>query len=99
MASKGRRFHQAALERATTFAARMKNQSLNIDHKLSSKRSKHIAKNVWKLQSIVETVIFCRRQGIAFRSHHDDRTAVEEDTITNHDNFLALLHFRILAGD
>ena len=47
----------------------------------------------------METVILCGRQGIAFRGHRDDGTAVEEDAADNHGNFLALLHFRIQAGD
>ena len=64
MDSRGRRIHQVALERATTFAARMKTLSLSIDCQVSLEQSKRIAKNVGEIQSIVETVILCERQGI-----------------------------------
>ena len=44
-------------------------------------------------------MLLCGRQGIAFRGHRDDRPSVEEHPDRNHGNFLALLHFRIQAGD
>lgn len=65
-ASRGRGFHQAALEGATTFTAMMKIQTMTKDHQLSSEWSKHVVENFQKLQSIVENVILCGRQGIPF---------------------------------
>ena len=50
----------------------MKNQDLAIDCHLSSERSKDAADNRLKLASIAETVLFCARQGLAFRGHRDD---------------------------
>lgn len=50
-----------------------------------------------KLKSIVETVIFCGRQGITLRGHRDDGPSLQ--TSANHGNFQALLQFRIDAGD
>ena len=44
-------------------------------------------------------MIFLGRQGLSFRGHRDDSPAVEESPCTNHGNFLALLQFRIQAGD
>ena len=44
-------------------------------------------------------MLLCGRQGIAFCGHHDDRPSMEEHPDRNHGNFLALLHFRIQAGD
>ena len=55
--------------------------------------------NRLKIRSIVETVIFCGRQGIAFRGHRDDWPDVQDDPNGNHGNFLALLNVRIQAGD
>ena len=40
---------------------------LTVDHRLSSKRGKCAAENHLKLMSIAETVIFCGREGLAFR--------------------------------
>ena len=96
---KGKKYHQAALEAATAFTAAMKNPEVAVDRRLSSERSKRAAENQLKLQSIAETVIFCGRQGLAFRGHRDDTPAVREDPDANHGNFLALLHFRVQAGD
>ena len=44
-------------------------------------------------------MIFCGRQGLAFRGHHDDTPSTKKDSCTNRGNFLALLHFRVQAGD
>ena len=98
-ASRGRKFHQAALEDATMFHTGMEKQALRVDHHLTLERSKRVSENLRKLRSIVETVIFCGRQAIAFRGHRDDAPAVRENPTINHGNFLALLQFRIQAGD
>lgn len=97
--SKGKKFHQAAVEKALTFVSLKNNPKLAIDHRLNSERSKLAAKYRLKLQSIVETVIFLGRQGLSFRGHRDDSPAVEEDPCANHGNFHALLLFRVQAGD
>ena len=39
------------------------------------------------------------RQGIALRGHRDDHTQVVSALHSNHGNFLALLQFRVEAGD
>ena len=97
--AKGKKYHQAAVEEALAFISVKDNPAFAIDHRLNSERSKHAAKNRLKLQSIAETVIFLGRQGLSFRGHRDDSSAVEEDPYSNHGNFLALLQFRIKAGD
>lgn len=51
------------------------------------------------MRSIVETIIFCGQQGIPLRGHRDDHTCMDTDPFANHGNFLALLQFRIQAGD
>ena len=75
----------------------MESQVESIDEQLSSERSRHVAENRLKLKSIVKTVIFCGRQGIALRGHRDDGPSLQ--TSANHGNFQALLQFRIDAGD
>ena len=94
-----KKFHKAALEAATAFTTTMENPEIAIDRRLSSQRSKHAAVNRLKLLSIAETVIFCGKQGLAFRGHRDDMPAVRENPAENHGNFLALLQFRVQAGD
>ena len=77
----------------------MNNAKLTVDHCLSSERSRRTAENRLKLISIAETVILCGCQGLAFRGHRDDTPSTKEDPHANHGNFLALLQFRVLAGD
>ena len=57
--------------------------------------------NRQKLGSIMKTILFCGRQNIPLRGYRDNATDVERDVMDsdNHDNFLALLNFRIEAGD
>ena len=50
------------------------------------------------MRSIIETIIF-GRQGIPLRGNRDDHTCVDSDPLANHGNFMALLQFRIQAGD
>ena len=96
---RGKKFHKASMEAAAAFTSVMKNPDLAIDHRLSSERSKRAAGNHRKLLSIAETVIFCGRQGLAFRGHRDDSLTTKTDSCASCENFLALLHFRVQAGD
>ena len=49
----------------------------------------------------MKTIVLCGRQNIALRGHRDSALDVERDVgdAQNHGNFLALLNFRIDAGD
>ena len=97
--SKGHKTHQNALHVANMFIKAMEDSSARIENQLSILHSKKVTENRLKLRSIAETIILCGRQGIAFRGHRDDRLSVEENPNSNHGNFLALLQFRIQAGD
>ena len=97
--SKGRKFHQAAVERAIAFCAVMENQAVSIDRQLSSARDKLVTENRLKLQSIAATIIFCGRQALALRGHRDDGPELLNDTSVGRGNFQALLQFCIEAGD
>ena len=66
---------------------------------MSSERNKRASENHLKLKYVAETVIFCGRQGLAFRGHRDDTPSVNADPHANHGNFRALLNFRAEAGD
>ena len=95
--SKGRRSHQAAVERAITFIAVMENRAVSIDQHLSSKKAKLVAENRIKMQSIAVTIIFCGQQGIALKGYRNDGPDDASESI-NHGNFHALLLFWIDAG-
>ena len=44
-------------------------------------------------------MILCGRQCLAFRDHPDDTRSTKENLHGNYGNFLALLQFRVKAGD
>ena len=70
------------------------------DHSLSFETKRNwILKNRFKIRCIAETVIFCRRQGIATHGHRDAGPTVQDNLCANHGNLLVLLKFRIQARD
>jgi len=94
-----KKYHLEAVEKAETFKEAMESKQIPINHQLSKIQALTVAKNKEKLKPIVETVIFCGRQGIALRGHCDDHTCLEDVPHTNPGNFIALLSFRIKSGD
>ncbi len=79
----------------------MSGQQPNIQQRLSSVLADKISTNREKLSSIITMIILCGRQNIALRGHRDSALDLERDvdSTVNHGNFLALLKFRIDAGD
>ena len=69
-ASKGRKVHLASVERAE--AIWCSNGTPSIDHLLSSRCAQLLVENRFKLKSIAVTIIFCGRQALSLRGHHDD---------------------------
>ena len=65
------------------------NRALSIDQQVSSSRAKLVEKNRLKLRFIVETIIFCGRQGLAYRGQHDDGPVMLDKSSFNHGNFQA----------
>ena len=87
---------EVSVEKAQNFK---ENKVLAIDQQLSSIRAKVVSQNREKIKCIAETVIFCGRQGIAFRGHQDDWKRVEGSPHVNPGNFMAMLQFRAQSGD
>ena len=77
----------------------MTGRKQNIQSQLDYIRAAQIAKNRQKIKSIVETIMFCRRQNVPLRGHHDSALDLERDETANVGNFLALLQFHVAAGD
>ena len=96
---KGKRFHHWHVTEAATFISVMECEALRIDNQINAERAQRVKENRFKIRSIVETFIFCGRQGIAFRGHRNDCPDVQDVPNGNHGNFLALLNFCIQAGD
>ena len=94
-----KKYHLEAVEKAETFKKVMESKQMPVDRQLSKIQALTVAKNKEKLKSIVETIIFCGRQGIALRGHCDNHTCQGDVPHANPGNFIALLNFRIKSGD
>ena len=81
---KAKKYHLTTVQVAERFRTLMESKEIPI-----AKTSKYIA----------ETVIFCGRQGIVLRGHHDDWKHVDKQTQANPGNFVALLQFKLQSGD
>ena len=89
--------HTHAVPAMQSFIDVMKGHQQSVKDIVISRRKELIEKNRRKLRSIVETVILCGRQTLAFRGHRDDETCPIGES--NRGNFQALLDFRVLSGD
>ena len=92
-------YHKAALVRADEFMKVMSNEQPDICSQMNQAMADRIVSNRQQLASIIKTIIFCGRQNVALRGHRDNATDLEQDTLENRGNFLALLQFRVDAGD
>ena len=91
--------HKAAIVREDEFCQVMRNRQSDIRCQMNQAMVDRVTANRKKLASIVNTIVFCGRQSISLRGHHDNVTDVERDVSENYGNFWALLQFRIEAGD
>lgn len=67
-----------------------------VEQQQNSALQKQIEENRKILLPIIETIIFCGRQGIALRAHRDHGDINNHDIPSqNEGNFRALLRFRI----
>ena len=88
----------ACVERLELFLDCMQNKQSTVLQQIQDANTAKIKRNRQVLASICETVLFCGKQGIAFRGHRDDAKYLE-DSETNPGNFQALLKFRMESGD
>ena len=78
------------------FLANSRHPEKNIQDQIERERSNTIRRNSAIIKSVAKCVHFCGRQCIALRGHRDDTTASGD---VDRGNFLALLEFRVDAGD
>ena len=93
--------HKVAIVQAKEFERSMSGQQPDIQQRMSKSLAEGISTNRQKLSSIMKTILFCGRQNIVLRGHRDSALDIERDVddSQNHGNFVALLNFRIDAGD
>ena len=90
------RYHIDAMVAYENFLSTSQNPEKNIQAQIESERRNTITRNREIIKSVVKCVHFCGKQCITLRGHRDDSSA---DEGSNKGNFLALLEFRIDAGD
>ena len=95
---RGQESHQVAAERALAFCASQENQA-GIYQQINSKYAQLLAENKMKLRSIAATVIFCGKQGLAYKCHRDDGPVQLNNSSTYNGNIQALLRFQVDADD
>ena len=97
----GKEHHLSSIVRRDDFLKVMSNQQPAISSVLSQTTADQIAKNRLKLASIIKTIVLCGRQNISLQGHRDNQTDIERDAagLHNHGNSMALLDFRVDAGD
>ena len=92
------KYHEIAVELAGNFQVRYMNPKADIMHILDQSLADSETKARKALLPIVKTVLFCGRQGLAFRGHNESGDILKH-VDHNDGNFRALLRFRIDAGD
>ena len=91
--------HKSAALRAHDFLRVMDRKQPSARSLISRALSERIAQNRLVVASLIKTVVLCGRQCFALRGHRDSGVCLEESVEANPGNFLALLQFRMEAGD
>lgn len=94
----GYQSHKHCMTLGLNFLVVMENTSKSVNVALNSGLEQRKHKNGNILKTIVETVILCGRQNLAFRGHRDDSKYTNDRSI-NSGNFKALLQYRANGGD
>ena len=90
-----RAFHKTSMERASCTQSQQTNTESRIDVSINQISVENFKQNKALLPSIVDAIMFCARQQIAFRGHMDDKINFDEAPVCNEGNFVAII--RMLA--
>lgn len=93
-------YHKNCVIDFDNFLKIYENKKKNIFEELDSARVKEMEDNKIKIKPIIETIIFCGRQGLALRGHRDSGPLqFDTEPKQNDGNFRALLRFKVNSGD
>lgn len=92
-------YHKTAFLHAQNREAISKHRMEPLVLALDSAARKQIVENRSRLKPIIETILFCGRQGLPLRGHRDSGTLSFDDIEENDGNFRALLRFKVNSGD
>ena len=66
-------YHLRAMARMKEFIDRYENPSQAVDVMMQSQLQQMMERNQLVIESLLRIVLFCGKQGLAFRGHRDDR--------------------------
>lgn len=93
-------YHKSCAAAADGFLSVVDNKQECVTSQLDLARKAQAGENRRKIRPIIETVLFCGRQGLALRGHRDSGRIDTFDMVSqNEGNFRALLRYRADAGD
>lgn len=94
------KYHKNSILDADNLLSIYNKSKESIDVQLNNKLKIEIQENRKKLIPIIETIIFCGRQGLASRGYNDSGIiSLQNSQIYNDGNFRELLRFKVEAGD
>jgi len=93
-------YHKSCVVAADAFMSVACTKQDSVALQLDKNRKLQVEENQRKIVPIIETVLFCGRQGLALRGHSDSgRIDSLELPVVNDGNFRALLRYRASGGD
>ena len=87
-------YHQVSMTKMDEFVHRYSIPSQSMDVLVNSIAQQRLLDNQCVIESLLKTVMFCGRQGLAFRGHNDDHVSWSELEERNLGNFVECLRFR-----
>lgn len=93
-------YHKDSIVEAENWLRVEKGKQPSVERQQNSALRQQITENRKSIIPIIETIIFCGRQGIALRAHRDHGDLnLKSNPTENEGNFRALLRFRASSGD
>ena len=86
--------HEYHLRAMVKFIDRYESPSQAVDVMMQSQLQQMMARNQLVIESLLRIVLFCGKQGLAFRGHRDDRVDWSQEASINEGNFVQLVRFR-----
>ena len=83
------------MERASCTQLQQTNTESRIDVSINQISVENFKQNKALLPSIVDAIMFCARQQIAFRGHRDDKINFDEAPACNEGNFVAIIRMLV----
>lgn len=90
----GKEYHLRAMTTMKEFIDRFENPTQAIDVMMQSRLQQLMERNQHVIESLLKIVLFCGKQGLAFRGHRDDRIDWSQESPSNEGNFVQLVRFR-----